>query len=580
MHEEIDANFLADLFNRIAILLEIKGEDRFKINAYRRVAESLEKETRDIFELYREGKLMEIPGVGKAIAQKISEILESGKLEFYQRLTSEIPEKLIYLREVPEMGPKRIKAVWEKLGIDSVDKLEQAARQGKLRDLPGFGPKVEQKILDAILAIKERRLNRRFPLGEGWKLSELVTGRLSRCNGVVMSSPAGSLRRMKDTIGDLDILVAAKTEAADEVIRAFTELDMVEEVMLSGPTKTSVRFKDDLQCDLRIVEPSRWGTALQYFTGSQQHNVLLREVALKNNLSLSEYAVTDKASGREIVCASEEEVYRILGMSWIPPEIREGTIEIKLALKDGLPRLVELGDIKGDLQMHSTYSDGRRSIREMAEKALLLGRSYILVTDHSQGLGVARGLSIERLRNQWREIDKLNEEFEGKLVKLKGAEVEVKADGTLDYPDDVLGQLDVVVASIHSSLRQDKDRLTERYLKAVTHPLVHILAHPTGRLFGVREGANADWDIIFNAAASCKTFLEINAHPSRLDLSERHIRQAHALGCRFVVSTDAHDLHEEDYMIFGVSQARRAWLEARDIVNTLPLKEFMAQLKR
>lgn len=580
MHEEIDANFLADLFNRIAILLEIKGEDRFKINAYRRVAESLEKETRDIFELYREGKLMEIPGVGKAIAQKISEILESGKLEFYQRLTSEIPEKLIYLREVPEMGPKRIKTVWEKLGIDSVDKLEQAARQGKLRDLPGFGPKVEQKILDAILAIKERRLNRRFPLGEGWKLSELVTGRLSRCNGVVMSSPAGSLRRMKDTIGDLDILVAAKTEAADEVIRAFTELDMVEEVMLSGPTKTSVRFKDDLQCDLRIVEPSRWGTALQYFTGSQQHNVLLREVALKNNLSLSEYAVTDKASGREIVCASEEEVYRILGMSWIPPEIREGTIEIKLALKDGLPRLVELGDIKGDLQMHSTYSDGRRSIREMAEKALLLGRSYILVTDHSQGLGVARGLSIERLRNQWREIDKLNEEFEGKLVILKGAEVEVKADGTLDYPDDVLGQLDVVVASIHSSLRQDKDRLTERYLKAVTHPLVHILAHPTGRLFGVREGANADWDIIFNAAASCKTFLEINAHPSRLDLSERHIRQAHALGCRFVVSTDAHDLHEEDYMIFGVSQARRAWLEARDIVNTLPLKEFMAQLKR
>lgn len=580
MHEEIDANFLADLFNRIAILLEIKGEDRFKINAYRRVAESLEKETRDIFELYREGKLMEIPGVGKAIAQKISEILESGKLEFYQRLTSEIPEKLIYLREVPEMGPKRIKAVWEKLGIDSVDKLEQAARQGKLRDLPGFGPKVEQKILDAILAIKERRLNRRFPLGEGWKLSELVTGRLSRCNGVVMSSPAGSLRRMKDTIGDLDILVAAKTEAADEVIRAFTELDMVEEVMLSGPTKTSVRFKDDLQCDLRIVEPSRWGTALQYFTGSQQHNVLLREVALKNNLSLSEYAVTDKASGREIVCASEEEVYRILGMSWIPPEIREGTIEIKLALKDGLPRLVELGDIKGDLQMHSTYSDGRRSIREMAEKALLLGRSYILVTDHSQGLGVARGLSIERLRNQWREIDKLNEEFEGKLVILKGAEVEVKADGTLDYPDDVLGQLDVVVASIHSSLRQDKDRLTERYLKAVTHPLVHILAHPTGRLFGVREEANADWDIIFNAAASCKTFLEINAHPSRLDLSERHIRQAHALGCRFVVSTDAHDLHEEDYMIFGVSQARRAWLEARDIVNTLPLKEFMAQLKR
>lgn len=580
MQGEIDVNSLADLFDRIAILLEIKGEDRFKVNAYRRAAESLRNETRDIFELYREGKLTEIPGVGKAIAQKISEILESGKLEFYERLTSEIPEKLISLHDVPEMGPKRIKAVWEKLGIDSIDKLEQAARQGKLRDLPGFGSKVEQKILDAVLAIKERRLNRRFPLGEGWKLYEQLIERLSKCDGVAMSSPAGSLRRMKETIGDLDILVAAKPEAADEVIKTFTDLDMVEEVMLSGPTKTSVRFKGGLQGDLRIVEPSRWGTALQYFTGSQQHNVLLREVALKNNLSLSEYALTDKSSGKEIVCASEEEVYRALGMSWIPPEIREGTTEIKLALENRLPRLVELDDIKGDLQMHSTYSDGRRSIREMAEKAIFLGRSYILITDHSQGLGVARGLSLERLRAQWHEIDKLNEEFEGKLVILKGAEVEVKVDGTLDYPDDVLRQLDVVVASIHSNLRQDKDHLTERYIKAIMHPLVHILAHPTGRLFGVREEANADWDMIFNAAASCKTFLEINAHPSRLDLSERTIRQARFLGCRFVVSTDAHDLHEEDYMIFGVSQARRAWLEATDIVNALPLEEFLKQLKR
>jgi len=580
VRREIDADFLANLFDRIAILLEIKGENPFKVNAYRRAAENLRRETRDIVELYKEGKLTEIPGVGKAIAQKITEILENGKLEFYDKLTAEIPERLLSLYEVPEMGPKRIKLVWEKLGIDSVEKLEKAALEGTLRSLPGFGPKIESKILEGIMALKERRLVSRYPLGEGWDLSRIIVNRLGEFEGVVFVSPAGSLRRMKETIGDLDILVAAEKDATNKIIKAFTDLEIVEEVLLSGPTKTSIRFKGGLQGDLRIVEPSRWGTALQYFTGSQQHNISLREIALKKNLSLSEYALTDKINNKEILCSSEEEVYEKLGMSWIPPEIREGTIEINLALEGKLPRLVEVGDIEGDLQMHSTWSDGKRSIKEMAEKAYALGRSYILITDHSQGLGIAGGLSIERLMDQWHEIDELNEIFEGKLVILKGAEVEVRTDGTLDYPDEVLERLDVVVAALHSNLRQDRGQLTERYIKAISHPLVHILAHPSGRLFGVREEANADWERIFKAAASSGTLLEINAHPSRLDLSEKKIRQAFNLGCKFVISTDAHDIHEQEYMFFGVAQARRAWLKRSDVANAQPLKSFLEQIKR
>ena len=580
MRREIDADFLANLFDRIAILLEIKGENPFKVNAYRRAAENLRRETRDIVELYKEGKLTEIPGVGKAIAQKITEILENGKLEFYDKLTAEIPERLLSLYEVPEMGPKRIKLVWEKLGIDSVEKLEKAALEGTLRSLPGFGPKIESKILEGIMALKERRLVSRYPLGEGWDLSRIIVNRLGEFEGVVFVSPAGSLRRMKETIGDLDILVAAKKDATNKIIKAFTDLEIVEEVLLSGPTKTSIRFKGGLQGDLRIVEPSRWGTALQYFTGSQQHNISLREIALKKNLSLSEYALTDKINNKEILCSSEEEVYEKLGMSWIPPEIREGTIEINLALEGKLPRLVEVGDIEGDLQMHSTWSDGKRSIKEMAEKAYALGRSYILITDHSQGLGIAGGLSIGRLMDQWHEIDKLNEIFEGKLVILKGAEVEVRTDGTLDYPDEVLERLDVVVAALHSNLRQERGQLTERYIKAISHPLVHILAHPSGRLFGVREEADADWERIFKAAASSGTLLEINAHPSRLDLSGKKIRQASNLGCKFVISTDAHDIHEQEYMFFGVAQARRAWLKRSDVANTQSLKSFLEQIKK
>jgi len=580
MEGNIDSNAVAEIFERIALLLEIKGEDRFKINAYRRVAESLRNESRDIYALYREGKLKEIPGVGKAIEQKICELLESGKLEFYEKLTEEVPDKLLSLYEIPEMGPKRIKTVWEMLGIETPEGLERAAREGKLKDLPGFGPKVERKILEGIKAFKEKRLSSRFPLGEAWKYLQVILDHMKNCEGIIAISPAGSLRRMKETVGDLDILVAAEAEASEKITNTFTNLWIMDEVILSGPTKTSMRLKGGLQADLRIVEPARWGTALQYFTGSQQHNILLREAALKKNLSLSEYALRDTISGVEILCPKEEDVYGKLGMSWIPPELREGTVEIKLALEKKLPKLIETEDIKGDLQIHSNWSDGKRPLKEMVEKACELGRSYILITDHSQGLGVAKGLTPDRLTQQWHEIDELNEMLAGKIVILKGTEVEVKADGSLDYDYELLKCFDVVVAAVHSNLRQDRDQLTERYIRAISHPLVHILAHPTGRLFGSRDEAEADWEEIFKTAASTGTLLEINAHPSRLDLSEKRIKQASSYGCMFAISTDAHDTAEEEYMFFGVAQARRAWLTVEDVANAQSLDAFLGLIKK
>ena len=344
-------------------------------------------------------------------------------MEFYEKLTEEVPDKLLSLYEIPEMGPKRIKTVWEMLGIETPEELERAAREGKLKDLPGFGPKVERKILEGIKAFKEKRLSSRFPLGEAWKYLQVILDHMKNCEGIIAICPAGSLRRMKETVGDLDILVAAEAEASEKITNTFTNLAIMDEIVLSGPTKTSVRLKGGLQADLRIVEPARWGTALQYY-GKPAAQYLIERGGPEKNLSLSEYALTDTISGVEIL-AQEEDVYGRLGMSWIPPELERGNRGIKLALEKKLPKLIETEDIKGDLQIHSNWSDGKRPLKEMVEKACELG-SYILITDHSQGLGVAKGLTPDRLIQQWREIDELNEMLAGKIVILKGTEVEVK----------------------------------------------------------------------------------------------------------------------------------------------------------
>ncbi|WP_376789803.1 DNA polymerase/3'-5' exonuclease PolX [Thermoflexus sp.] len=568
---------IAQILENIADMLEIQGEIPYKVMAYRRAAENIATLGRDIYDLWREGALRTIPGVGEAIEEKIDQLLRTGRLELYERLKSEIPQSLLEMRQIPEMGPKRIKAVWEKLGITTVEELEEAARAGKLRSLPGFGAKLESKILAGIEAVKRRKITGRVPLGVAWPLAHEILSALREVPGVQQLAAAGSFRRMKDTIGDLDFLVAA--DNPDAVMERFTTLPIVETVLLKGSTKSSVRLRTGLQADLRVIEAARWGTALQYFTGSQQHNIQLREHALKRGYSLSEYALTQVETEKEILCATEEEVYSHLGLAYIPPELREGRGEIEAALEGRLPRLIEIEDLQGDLQVHSTWSDGQASIQEMAQAAKARGYRYMLLTDHSQSLGVAKGLTPERLWEQRREIEAVNTELGDGFRVLHGAEVEIRADGSLDYPDEVLAALDLVVASVHTGLRQDRERVTARFLAAIRHPYVHIIAHPTGRLLGEREGADADWEAILRAAAETGTLLEINANPARLDLPDVLARRALELGCKLVISTDAHSPGEFDLIHFGVAVARRAWATPKDVANAWPLEQLLAWAK-
>jgi DNA polymerase (family 10) len=558
---------IAALFERIADLLEIRGENVFKVNAYRRAAENIREVGRPLAEVRAEGTLRQVPGVGEAIAEKIEELLDTGRLGFYDRLVEEVPESLLELLEVPDMGPKRVGLVWKSLGVTNLAGLSAAASGGRLKGLPGLGEKSEAKIRKGLEDLKGRKIAVRTPLGVAWELAEAVRAALRDAPGLERLETGGSLRRMKETVGDLDFLAAAADAAP--VMDRLAESPLVEEVLLRGPTKMSVRFRGGMQGDLRVVERSRWGTAWQYFTGSQAHNVTLRELSIKKGYSLSEYALK-KADGSELLCAEEEEVYRALGMPWIPPELREGRGEIEAAIKGELPRLLEVSDLKGDLQSHTTASDGRASLPEMAQTAMERNLAYLLVTDHSQGLAVAGGLSPGDLRRQCAEIRELEKSLGGKFRLLCGTEVEVRSDGSLDFPDDVLGGLDLVVAAVHSALSGDPEKVTGRFLSAVRHPLVHVLAHPTGRLLTGRgrSGADADWDRVFAEAAATGTALEINASPMRLDLTDTLARRALELGCLFAVSTDAHAPEQFDFAHFGVAVARRAWIPPERVVNT------------
>jgi len=558
---------IAALLERIADLLEIQGENVFKVNAYRRAAENIREAGRPLAEVRAEGTLRQVPGVGEAIAEKIAELIDTGKLGFYEKLKQEVPESLLDLLEVPDMGPKRVGLVWKNLGVTDLGGLAAAAADGRLKDLPGLGAKSEAKIRKGLEDLQGRKIASRTPLGVAWELAEAVKSALLEVPGVERLEAGGSLRRMKETVGDLDLLTAAPD--AGPVMDRLAESPLVEEVLLRGPTKMSVRFHGGMQGDLRVVERARWGTAWQYFTGSQAHNVILRELSIKKGYSLSEYALK-RADGSELLCAEEEEVYRALGMPWIPPELREGRGEVEAALKGELPRLLELSDLKGDLQSHTTASDGRATLEEMATAAQSRGLRYLLVTDHSQGLGIAGGLSPGDLLRQGSEIRALNGAFGGDFRLLCGTEVEVRSDGSLDFPDELLGKMDLVVAAVHSALSGDREKVTGRFLSAIRHPLVHVLAHPTGRLLTGkgRSGADADWDRVFAEAAATGTALEINASPMRLDLPDALARRALELGCLFAVSTDAHAPEQFDFARYGVAVARRAWIPPERVVNT------------
>ncbi|MGD2027194.1 MAG: DNA polymerase/3'-5' exonuclease PolX [Anaerolineales bacterium] len=566
---------LADTFTLIADLLEIKGEVIYKILAYRKAADSLNNLPRKVEDIWEEGSLTEIPGVGKAIADKIDELLRTGELEFLNKLKQEVPESLADILQVPDLGPKKVKLFWEELGITTLPELEEEARADKLAELPGMGKKSQDKVLAGIEAL-ERRQTGRTPLGEVWDFAQTQLEFLRGLPGVARVEPAGSLRRMRDTVGDLDILAAA--DDSGPVMEAFASQEIVARVEGRGPTKTSVEFSNGFRAQLWVHPPERFGTALQYATGSKDHSVKIREIALDQGYSLSEHALK-KENGKEILCDTEEKVYETLGLPYIPPEMREDRGEVQAAKSGELPELITLDDIRAELHCHSDWSDGRASMEEMVEAAITRGLELIVISDHSVSLGIGNGLSVERLEQQKDAIRSLKEKFGKKITILHGTEMEIKADGSLDFPDDVLVGLDLVIASLHVSMRQPRQQVTERMLNAIRSPHVDIIGHPTNRLLPNREGADLDMEAIFQAATEHGTALEINANPERLDLNDIHARRAIDLGIPLAVNTDAHAPEQLDLLHFGVATARRAWAQKQNVLNTWPVEELVAWLK-
>jgi DNA polymerase (family 10) len=559
---------VAELLYNISELLELKGENTFKIRAYARAARAIEGISEDIDKISIEKRLNEIPGVGEAIAEKIEEYLTTGKLGYYEDIKKEIPEELHELLKIPGVGPKSVKFLHEKLGIKSVDELEKAATEHRLRRLSHFGETKEGNILKAIGRYRQR--STRIPLGTALPLVKEIVNDLRRFDLIEKIEPAGSVRRRKETVGDIDILATSKD--AQAALEAFVRLPIVKEVLGKGTTKATIVSRDGIQVDLRIVDNRSFGTSLQYFTGSKEHNIKLRDLAKQKGFKLSEYNLEEIISGRRLYFESDDDVYHTLGLPPIPPEIREDAGEIEAAISGNLPVLIGKEDIKGDFHVHTDWSEGSNTIGEMVDAAKKLGYEYIAVTDHSRALGVAHGLSKERLLEQIEEIHKLNEKLHDFHV-FTGIEVDIKADSSLDIPDNVLEQCDVVVAALHTGQKESRRQITSRLVTAMENKNVDILAHPTGRKIGEREGYDVDMDILFETAASTGTILEINANPARLDLSDINARKAKNRGVRLVICTDAHSTAHLGMMEFGVNVARRGWLEKGDVVNTKSVKQ-------
>ncbi|MEA3439491.1 MAG: DNA polymerase/3'-5' exonuclease PolX [Chloroflexota bacterium] len=565
---------LSDIFQKIADLLEIKGEVIYKTLAYRKASDSLRELSTDAYDIWQEGRLTDIPGVGKAIAEKIDELFTTGRLQFLEKLEAEVPPSLVDVLQVPDIGPKKVALFWKEAGITNLAELQAAAESGKLRELPGMGIKSETKVLAGIEALTRR--TDRVPLGRAWPFAHDLLSYLRSVEGVVAVEVGGSLRRMRSTVGDLDVIAASGDSQI--VMDAFVNHPEVIDIISHGSVKSSIEFRNNIPVQLWVHPLQRFGTALQYATGSKDHNVRLRELALKQGLSLSDQAFT-RDDGGEILCASEEEVYGLLGMPVIPPELREDRGEVQAALKGDLPHLIGIEDIVADLHTHSTWSDGKLSIIEMAEAAYSRGKTVLAITDHSRSLGVAGGLSVEELIAQRAEIDAVQSQIGDRITLLQGSEVEILADGTLDYPDEVLAGLDIVVASLHSSLRQPREKITQRLLSAIRNPHVDVIGHPTGRMIPDRVGADLDMEAVFREAAEYGVALEINAHPARLDLDDVHARRAVELGVLLSINTDAHSAGDLDLLQFGVATARRGWVEPQHVINTWGKDRLLSWLR-
>lgn len=564
------------ILREMADLSEIRGDNAFRVRALRNAAETIDALPFDLAHLCDEPeRLREIKGIGEGIAKKILEIRETGVCREHAELAGEIPPTLLELLQIEGVGPKKVKLFREALGVSTVADLEAAAREGKVRSLPRMSAALEEKLLKAIADHRAR--SGRVLLSWAEAYATEIARALEAVPGVSRVAPAGSYRRRRDTVGDLDLLVACVDAAP--VMDRFVRLG---EAMSHGETRSSIRLPNGLQADLRIVAEESFGAALQYFTGSKAHNVAIRGMAQKKGLTLNEYGVfriaPDGSAGERLAGATEEEVYAALGLPWIPPELREERGEIEAALQGRLPRLVEPGDIRGDLHMHTTETDGSATIEEMALAAAALGRGYVAIADHSRALSMVRGMDEARLRRQGEEIVRANTRLRGRIRVLRGIEVDILKDGSLDMADDALGELDVVVASVHSSFGMPRDEMTARVIRAIESGLVDVIAHPTGRLLLRREPYALDLEAVLRAAKGRGVAMELNAFPDRLDLSDTHLRMAKEMGVKIVISTDAHTPEHLELLRFGVDTARRGWLEARDVLNTRGVDEFLGLL--
>lgn len=567
---------IAKIFRQIAMILEIKGENIFRIRAYERAAQNIEG-IPNLEDIVNEERLEQIPGIGSDLSGKIKEFVIKGRIQAYEELKKSIPEGLLGLLDIPSLGPKTAKLLFEKLNIKSIPDLERAIQKGKLKGIFGIKEKTISNILKGIEVVK--RGKERLTLAQAASLADEFISRLKKLPQVKKIAFAGSLRRQKGTVRDIDILVTSKTPK--KIIDTFVKLPSVREVLAAGETKASIRTESGVQVDCRVVEEKSFSAALLYFTGSKEFNIKLRQIAVKKGMKLNEYGLFPLTGRQAGACAgkNEEEIFKKLGLSYIEPELREDTGEIELALKSELPRLIELKDILGDLHLHSTWSDGYNSIRELASTAKNLGYSYIAVTDHSQSLKIARGLSIAGLKKKKKEIDKINNTLRGIRV-LFGTEVDIDSGGNIDYPNSVLKEFEIVIAAIHSGFKQPKEQLTKRIIKACLNKYVHIIAHPTGKLWGIRQAYDIDIEQILKVAARTNTHLEINSFPQRLDLNSRNCRLAKEMGIKIAVNTDSHTTEQLSAMKFGVAVARRGWLTREDVINTLPIEKLLEAIKK
>jgi len=562
---------VARQFDLMADVLELKGENPFRIRAYRRAAQSLESLTEDVQALAREGRLDEIPGIGADLAGKVQEYLQTGKIKEIVAASKGIPRGVVELMNVPGIGPKTAKLLYERQGITGMDQLEKLARHGGLRGLPGIQAKTEQNILKGIRLVRGGQ--ERMPLGRALPLGRELVRALERLPAVKEISLAGSIRRMKDTVGDIDILVTSSEP--ESVMRGFVTLPQVADVLEHGTTKGSIRHREGIQVDLRVVEPECVGAALAYFTGSKQHNIRIREMGLKKGLKISEYGVFKASSERRVGGATEEDVYAAVGLPWIAPELREDAGEIEAALARKLPRLLDLKDVRGDLHCHTNATDGHHTIEALVAAAERRGYEYVAVTDHSPSTRVAGGLTAEELSAHVKKIRAVQARHH-RISVLAGSECDIRPDGSLDYPDGVLAQLDLVIGAVHAGFKQSKGDMTRRVCRALAHPRVHVLAHPTGRLIGERDPYAMDVDEVLRTAHRHGKAVEINAYPDRLDLNDVHARRAHELDVLVAISTDTHMLDHLGWMELGVATARRGWTERTQVVNTWPLPELLA----